>query len=129
MVLISIINMTSALLILILERRPMVGMLKALGMTDGHVMRIFFWQSVRILGRGFLWGNAAGFLLVVLQSQTGIVTLNPEAYYLDVVPVHLDWNYLLAVEALAFGACALMMWLPSLASTRIHPAEALRINR
>jgi ABC-type antimicrobial peptide transport system permease subunit len=33
------------------------------------------------------------------------------------------------VELLAFGMCALMMWLPSLASTRIHPAEALRINR
>ena len=129
MVLISIINMTSALLILILERRPMVGMLKALGMADGDVMRIFFWQSVRILGRGFLWGNTIGVLLVVLQSQTGVVTLNPEAYYLDVVPVHFDWGYLLAVEIMAFGACALMMWLPSLASIRIRPAEALRINR
>ena len=129
MVLISIINMTSALLILILERRPMVGMLKALGMNDGRVMRVFFWQAVRILGRGFLWGNLVGMALVVVQSATGWVTLNPEAYYLDVVPVRIDFAFLGGVELLAFGMCALMMWLPSLASTRIHPAEALRINR
>ncbi|MFZ8835649.1 MAG: ABC transporter permease [Flavobacteriales bacterium] len=129
MVLISIINMTSALLILILERRPMVGMLKALGMTDGQIMRIFFWKSVRILGRGFLLGNFFGVLVVALQATTGWLTLNPEAYYLDVVPVRMNWVYLMAIELVAFMSCAVMMWLPSLVSTRIHPAEALRINR
>ncbi|MBO74211.1 MAG: hypothetical protein CMD33_02945 [Flavobacteriales bacterium] len=129
MVLISVINMTSALLILILERRPMVGMLKALGMPDAQVMRVFFWQAVRIIGRGFLWGNMAGLGLVFLQSSTGWVALNPEAYYLDVVPVRVDAWYLVGVEMLAFAACALMMWLPSLASLRIRPAEALRMNR
>ena len=129
MVLISVINMTSALLILILERRPMVGMLKALGMPDASVMRVFFWQAVRIIGRGFLWGNLAGLGLVALQGATGWVALNPEAYYLDVVPVRVDALYLVGVELLAFAACALMMGLPSLASVRIRPAEALRINR
>ena len=129
MVLISVINMTSALLILILERRPMVGMLKALGMPDFQVMRVFFWQAVRIIGRGFVWGNVVGLALVALQSSTGWVSLNPEAYYLDVVPVRVDAVYLVGVELLAFGACALMMGLPSWASVRIRPAEALRINR
>ena len=129
MVLISVINMTSALLILILERRPMVGMLKALGMPDASVMRVFFWQAVRIIGRGFLWGNLAGLGLVALQGVTGWVALNPEAYYLDVVPVRVDAVYLVGIEVLAFAACALMMALPSLASLRIHPAEALRMNR
>lgn len=129
MVLISIINMTSALLILILERRPMVGMLKALGMGDAQVMQVFFWQAVRIMGRGFMWGNAVGLALVLLQAQTGWLTLNPEAYYLDVVPVRIHRLYLAGIEALAFGACVLMMWLPSLASMRIRPAEALRLNR
>lgn len=129
MVLISVINMTSALLILILERRPMVGMLKALGMGDAQVMRVFFWQAVRIIGRGFFWGNAVGLALVGIQAQTGWLTLNPEAYYLDVVPVQIDAVSLAGIELLAFVCCALMMWLPSLASVRIRPAEALRINR
>ena len=106
-----------------------LGMLKALGMPDASVMRVFFWQAVRIIGRGFLWGNLAGLGLVALQGATGWVALNPEAYYLDVVPVRVDAVYLVGVEVLAFAACALMMALPSLASLRIHPAEALRVNR
>ncbi len=129
MVLISVINMTSALLILILERRPMVGILKALGMADSQVMRVFFWQAVRIIGRGFLWGNVAGIGLVFVQSTTGWITLNPEAYYLAVVPVRIDSWYLVIVELLTFATCALMMWLPSLASLQIRPAEALRMSR
>jgi lipoprotein-releasing system permease protein len=104
-------------------------MLKALGMPDASVMRVFFWQAVRIIGRGFLWGNLVGLGLVTLQGATGWVALNPEAYYLDVVPVRVDAVYLVGVEVLAFAACALMMGLPSLASLRIHPAEALRVNR
>jgi lipoprotein-releasing system permease protein len=120
--------MTSALLILILERRPMVGMLKALGMSDAEVLRIFLWQAIRILGRGFLLGNALGFLAVYIQKSTGWIGLNPEAYYLSEVPVQVDFGFLLFVETLVFCLCVAMMFLPSLASTRIRPAEALRMT-
>jgi lipoprotein-releasing system permease protein len=129
MVLISIINMTSALLILILERRPMIGMLKALGMSDGQVLRVFLWQAARILGKGFWMGNVAGLSVVYLQEVTGWVGLNPEAYYLSEVPVQLNAGFLIAVEVLIFVLCVAMMFFPALASTRIRPADALRVNR
>ena len=128
MVLISIINMTSALLILILERRPMVGMLKALGMSDAEVLSIFLWQAIRILGRGFWLGNALGFLAVYIQKSTGWIGLNPEAYYLSEVPVQIDFGFLLLVETLVFCLCVAMMLIPALASTRIRPADALRMT-
>jgi lipoprotein-releasing system permease protein len=128
MSLISVINMTSALLILILERRAMVGMLKAIGMANSQVMRMFFWQAVRILGRGFWIGNAIGFALIFVQSQTGWVRLDPQAYYVEVVPVHVDLGFIAGMELLTFAVCALMMWLPALASTRILPAEALKLK-
>ena len=128
MMLISVINMTSALLILILERRAMVGMLKAIGMANSQVMRMFFWQAVRILGRGFWIGNALGFALIFVQTQTGWVRLDPEAYYVEVVPVHVDLGFIVGMEFLTFAVCALMMWLPALASTRILPAEALKLK-
>ncbi|MBV42772.1 MAG: hypothetical protein CL834_07035 [Crocinitomicaceae bacterium] len=129
MVLISIINMTSALLILILERRPMIGMLKALGMSDGQVLRVFIWQAARILGQGFWMGNVLGFSIVYVQEATGWVGLNPEAYYLSEVPVQLNAGFLVGVELLIFVLCVAMMFFPALASTRIRPADALRMNR
>jgi lipoprotein-releasing system permease protein len=128
MVLISIINMASALLVIILERRPLVGMLKALGLSDGAVVRIFVWQATWILGRGFFWGNVLGLGLVGLQAATGWVRLDPAAYYVDRVPVRLDWMALGTTEGWAFLVCALSMLLPAYASARIRPAEAMRFR-
>jgi lipoprotein-releasing system permease protein len=128
MVLISVINMASALLVIILERRPLVGMLKALGLTDRAVVTIFVWQATWILGRGFVWGNVLGLGLVGLQAATGWVQLDPEAYYVDRVPVRMDWMWLGATEGWAFLVCAASMLLPAYASARIRPAEAMRFR-
>ena len=86
MVLISIVNMTSALLIIMLERRSQVGVWKALGMTDQAVVRTFMWHATRILGQGFAVGNVLALTLVAIQSTWQCVPLDPEAYYVDAVP-------------------------------------------
>jgi len=128
MVLISIVNMTSALLIIILERRSQVGLLKALGMTDGSVVQTFLWHASRILATGFAWGNAAGFGLAFVQSLWKPIPLNPEAYYVDHVPIWIDIPSILTMEGLAFFLCVVAMWLPALWSTRIKPALGLRMS-
>ena len=126
MVLIAVINMSSAMLIIILERRPMIGVLRALGMPRGAVLQIFVAHGVRILGRGFAVGNVLGISLVMLQAQTALVKLDPAAYYLDRVPVELHWGTLGLLELAAFGVSAGMLWLPGLASAQIQPAQILR---
>ena len=128
MVLISIINMTSALLIIILERRNQIGLLKALGMNDGKVVQTFLWHAARILGIGFGWGNLIGLALVWVQSTWHLVPLNPEAYYVDAVPILLDIPRLAGLECLAFSLCVAAMVFPALWSTRIRPALALRMT-
>jgi len=129
MILISIINMVSALLIVILERRMEVGILKALGMNDTSVIKLFVMYSARIIGVGFLVGNALGLGLCFIQSSTGIITLDPAAYYLSEVPILIDFSQLLIIELGAFGCCVLAMFIPALYSTRILPSDALRIKQ
>ena len=128
MVLISIINMTSALLIIILERRQQVGLLKAMGMNDVAIVQTFMWHASRILGQGFLWGNVAGLGMTWVQAQWHVVPLNPEAYYLDAVPILVDFPAILSMELLAFVLCVFAMILPSLWTTRIQPAITLRMQ-
>ena len=128
MVLISIINMTSALLIIILERRQQVGLLKAMGMNDVAIVQTFMWHASRILGQGFLWGNVAGLGMTWVQAQWRVVPLNPEAYYLDAVPILVDFPAILSMELLAFVLCVFAMILPSLWTTRIQPAITLRMQ-
>ena len=128
MVLISIINMTSALLIIILERRRQVGLLKALGMSDGAVVRSFLWHAAGILGKGFLWGNAIGLGLIWVQKTWHVVPLDPAAYYVSAVPILVDAPRLITMESVAFALCIVAMVLPALWSTRIRPALTLRMN-
>ena len=128
MVLISIINMTSALLIILLERRQQIGLLKALGMSDSGVIRTFVWHAARILGTGFAWGNLVGMTLLAAQSTWNLVPLNPEAYYVDAVPIRVDVRELATLEATAFVVCVAAMVLPALWSTRIRPALTMRMT-
>jgi lipoprotein-releasing system permease protein len=128
MVLISIINMVSALLIVILERRAQVGLLKALGMRDSSVIQLFVQYAARIIGGGFIIGNLIGFSICILQKQTGFISLNPAAYYVSEVPILFDFSRLVFIEAAAFSACVISMLLPAWYSTRILPSTALRIK-
>jgi lipoprotein-releasing system permease protein len=128
MILISIINMVSALLIVILERRPQVGLLKALGMTDSTVIKLFLRYAARIIGGGFLAGNLLGLSICLVQIKTGVLTLDPAAYYVSEVPILLDFTRLASIEIVAFTTCIIAMILPAWYSTRIQPSTALRMK-
>jgi len=128
MIMISIINMVSALLIVILERRPQVGLLKALGMNDANVIKLFVRYAARIIGGGFLAGNILGLGICLVQTKTGLLTLDPAAYYVTEVPILLDFTRLASIEIVAFAACIIAMLLPAWYSTRIQPSTALRMK-
>lgn len=128
MVLVSGITMISTLLILILERTTMIGILKALGMTNGGIRRVFLINAAYIIGQGLLWGNAVGAVLCMLQKEYGIITLPQESYYVAVVPVNIDiWNILL-LNAGTVVVCLAMLLVPSFVTTRISPVRAIRFS-
>lgn len=128
MVLVSGITMISTLLILILERTNMIGILKALGMPNGGIRRVFLINAVYIIGQGLFWGNLVGATLCILQQKYGIITLSQESYYVSVVPVNLDlWNILL-LNAGTVVVCLAMLLVPSFVTSRISPVRAIRFS-
>lgn len=128
MVLVSGISMISTLLILILERTNMIGILKALGMSNGGIRRIFLLNAAYIIGQGLFWGNLIGAVLCLLQQKYGIITLPQESYYVSVVPVNLDiWNILL-LNAGTVIVCLAMLLLPSYVTSKISPVRAIRYS-
>lgn len=60
MLIVGVINMITALLIMILERTNMIGMLKAMGMSNGGMMKIFLYNAIYLVGIGLLLGNILG---------------------------------------------------------------------
>ena len=78
MILIGIINMGSALLVLILVRTNFIGIMKSMGASNWSIRKIFLIQAAFLILRGMLWGNIIGLSLCALQYFFGIITLNPE---------------------------------------------------
>ena len=119
-------NMISGLLILILERTTMIGILKSIGATNWSVRRIFLYHSFFLTGKGMMWGNIAGLSLITLQYFTGIIPLDPEAYYVSTVPVLFHWPLFILLNVGTLVASVAMMIGPSYLITRILPAKIIR---
>ena len=119
-------NMISGLLILILERTSMIGILKSMGATDWSVRKIFLYHSFFLIGKGMMWGNVIGLTFCAVQYFTGIVPLDPEAYYVATVPISFNWLYILLLNAGTLMASLLMMIGPSYLITKITPAKIIR---
>lgn len=119
-------TMISGLLIIILERTQMIGILKALGATDGTVRKTFLWFAVFIIGRGMLWGDIIGIGLVLLQKHTGIVTLDPSTYYVSTAPMELSILLIILINIATLLISISVLIAPSYLIARIHPAKSMR---
>jgi lipoprotein-releasing system permease protein len=126
MVLVAAITMISTLLILIIERTNMVGVLKALGATNQSIRKIFIYKAGYIILRGMIWGNVLGLAFYFIQLNFQLIKLSPEDYYVDYVPVEINWLYFLLLNLGTLSVCLVMLIAPSVYISRIVPARALR---
>lgn len=125
---VALINMTTCILILILERTNMIGILKALGASNGVISRMFMVNGAIIMGLGIAIGNFLGISLCLAQQQFGFITLPPESYYVTAAPVDINYLTILLVNILVFVFCELLLFIPSLLVSRISPIKAIRFS-
>jgi lipoprotein-releasing system permease protein len=128
MVIVAIINIISALLILILERTNMIGILKALGMPNWNVRKIFMYNAIYLIVKGLVWGNVIALTLCYLQQYFGFFKLPEESYYVSVVPIKLDYMYIAMLNIGTLFICVLMLLVPSYVITKISPVKAIRFD-
>ena len=128
MICVSIFTAVSGLLIIILERTNFIGIMKALGAPGRQVRHIFLNYALLIIVRGIVLGNLLAFALIFLQKQFGLVTLDPEVYYVEAVPVLVNWWWVLAIDLGTFVLCGLAMIVPSLVVSNITPAKSIRFE-
>jgi lipoprotein-releasing system permease protein len=128
MLLIGIINMGSALLVLILVKTNFIGVLKAMGANNWEIRKVFLIQSAFLILRGMFWGNLIGLGICAIQQYFGIFSLNPEVYYLDKVPIDLDFMHWGLLNAGTLIVCVAALIIPSVVITRISPIKAIRFN-
>lgn len=127
-ILVSSTTIISTLLILILERTTMIGVLKALGMRNAAIRKLFLYNAMYIVGWGMIWGNAIAFSLCLLQKKFGLVTLAQESYYVSVIPINLNgWNILL-LNLGTILVCYMIFAIPSFVISKVTPLKAIRFS-
>lgn len=128
MTIVAIINMITAILILILERTNMVGTLKALGMRNWSIQKIFVFQAAYIVLLGVIIGNILGLGLAFLQLKTGILRLPEDSYYMSTAAVALRWHEIVLINVGTFVVCTAVLLLPSLIIRKITPIKAIQFK-
>lgn len=126
MIAVSGVTIISGLLIIILERTSMIGILKALGARNRLIRHTFLWFATFIIGRGLLIGNIIGIGLIVIQKFTGLVKLNPTTYYVNTVPVEINWLWIIALNIATLFICVFVLIAPSYLISHIHPAKSMK---
>jgi lipoprotein-releasing system permease protein len=122
------VNMISVILILVMERTQMIGMLKALGATNGLVRRVFIFQGMKLMAKGLLLGNLAGLGLCWLQWRFQFLQLNASDYYMSYVPISWHWPSVVLLNLLVFVLVTVVLMAPTALITRIHPIQAIRFD-
>jgi lipoprotein-releasing system permease protein len=128
MIAISVITMGASLLVLILEKTSAIGLLKALGASDWTIRKVFLIQAVYLIFRGMLWGNAFGISVALLQMYFNIFPLDPQIYYLNAVPIEINWIHLLLLNVFTILVCVAVLVVPSYFITRIQPTESIKFS-
>lgn len=128
MLIVAIINISIALLILILERTQLVGILKALGSNNISIRKIFLINASYLIFRGLLIGNSIGIGLCLIQQRFGLLKLDPTTYYVSKVAVNIDIPMIALLNLGTLIICLLCLILPSLLITRISPLKAIRFD-
>lgn len=118
-------NLIATLWVLIMERIPMVGLLKALGSSQKQIRTIFWWNGFFILLRGLLIGNLIAIIFCYIQYTYKLIPLDPENYYMTAVPILWDTPTWIYVNV---GTCllvALTITIPTLFIKKIDPKDAI----
>jgi len=119
-------NIISVLLIMLMERTQMIGMLKAMGAENNQIRRIFLFQGLRIVLKGFGWGNLLAFLTYFIQYHFHLIPLDAHNYFVSYVPVSWDWLTWLVANVGVLLLIVVIMVLPITFVVRIPPIKAIR---
>ena len=104
----------------------MVGVLKALGMDNDSLQRIFLYRAAFLVLKGMVWGNVVGIGLCLVQRWTHLFKLDPAGYMVSAVPVSLDWWWLILLNVGVLAVIVLLLVLPARIVASIKPEEAMR---
>ena len=128
MIVVGVINMSTTLLVLVLERTRMIGLFKTIGADNGLIRKIFLYNGIVIMGYGLFWGNLFGLLFYFSQNYFGWVRLDPSTYYVNEAPVMIDFFDLIFINLGVLFVSSILLFIPLLIINNISPSKVLQFR-
>ena len=128
MIVVALINMTTGMLIIILEKSRFIGIMKSLGARNKLIRKIFLYNSWFILRKGLIWGNVLGLGLALIQKIFHVIPLNSATYYVSYVPISLRLDYVVILNIGVVIITLIFMILPTTVATKLDPVRVIKFE-
>ncbi len=128
MIVVASINIISVLVVLILEKTNMIGILKSLGANNTSIRKFFTYTASYLISLGIFLGNLIGLLLLFIQSEFNIISLDSKIYYVDSVPVHVELSQIILLNIIVFIICVLSILIPTFLVSNLNPKDSIKFN-
>ena len=128
MLLVTSFTLISSMLMIVLERINMIGILKAMGSENKSIRKIFIYITNKLIIKSLLIGNIIAIGLSYLQYKLHFISLDPEAYYIDFVPVSIDWIMIILLNIGIIVVSYITLLAPSHIITKIEPSKSIRFE-
>ncbi len=125
-VLVAAFNIVATLIMVVMEKRKDVAILKSMGATPSGVGRIFIFKGMIIGIVGTFLGNAGGYIACVLLKRYQFIELPKDVFYVNTVPVKMYPEYFLVVTAASLLICLLATVYPARQAARLAPVDVIR---
>jgi len=123
---VAALNLISSLSMMILEKRPSVGVLRTLGATERNVYAIFLQVGLFIGITGTLLGNLFGIGTAVLLDRYHLARLPRDMTFLSYLPFALDTSDIVLINAVAVLLSLVATWYPARIAARLDPINAIK---
>ena len=126
MMIVGCVTLVSGMLTIILDKKRFIGLVKALGASNGKVRQVFIYLALRVALSGMVIGNALIIAVLLIQDTFHIFKLDASSYYIDFVPVQLDWTALVILNIGVLAVIYMTLIFPSRIISNISPSETMR---
>ena len=123
---VAALNLISSLAMLIMEKRPQVGVLRTLGATEKNILRVFLQVGLLIGLTGTLLGNGFGLGLAWVANRYHLIPLPRDIYFISYLPFRFDVPDVVGVNVIAVLLSILATWYPARIASRLDPITAIR---
>ncbi len=126
MMIVGCVTLVSGMLTIILDKKRFIGLIKALGASNGKVRQIFVYLALRVALLGMLIGNVLIFGILLIQDKYHIFKLDASSYYIDFVPVEMNWMAFILLNLGVLAVIYFTLIFPSRIIAKISPSETMR---